>query len=91
MATDDRLPSGLRDVLEWDVEGPPPDRTVKALSLDAAFEMALASERRARDFFADAMAHFTGDDVHRVLSELHDDELAHIRMIEEYRRQLESR
>jgi len=86
----DGLPAHLRDVLEWDVEGPPLDRKVAALSLEAALEMALESERRARDFFAEAMEHVTGDGVQRVLAELHEDELAHIRMIEERRAQLRS-
>lgn len=82
------LPSHLRDVVEWDVEGPPLDRKVGALSLEAALEMALESECRARDFFAEAMEHLTDDRVRKVLSELHDDELAHIKMIEERKAQL---
>jgi rubrerythrin len=84
----EELPSHLRDAVEWNVEGPPLDRKVAALSLEAALEMALESERHARDFFAEAMEHLVDDGVRRVLAELHADELAHIRMIEERRAQL---
>jgi rubrerythrin len=76
------LPAHLRDVVEWDVEGPPLDRRVRVLSMDEALAMALAAEIRARDFFAGAMEQSADDEVTRVLSELHRDELEHIRMLE---------
>jgi erythrin-vacuolar iron transport family protein len=79
------LPAHLRDAVEWDVEGPPLDRDATRLALARALEIALASERRARDFFAGAMEFLVDEPTRRVLSELRDDEVAHIRMLEEYR------
>jgi len=77
-------PARLRDVIEWDVEGPPLDRNVSRLSRDAAVALALASEARAYEFFAGAAEHLVGEAAAAVLAELRDDELGHIRMLEDY-------
>lgn len=82
------LPAHLRDTVEWDVEGPPLDRGVTALSVDAALEIAIASEVRARDFFAEAQQHLTDPATRAVLAELHRDELQHIAMLEQHRDRL---
>jgi rubrerythrin len=82
------LPAHLRDVVEWDVEGPPLDHGIAALSLEAALEMAIASERRARDFFAEAQEHLTDKATQSVLAELHRDEVGHIAMLEDQRARL---
>lgn len=82
------LPARLRDVVEWDVEGPPLDRSARRLSSEAALELALCSEQRARDFFAEAQEHLTDPQVAKVLAELHRDEEDHIRMLEERRARL---
>ncbi len=82
------LPGHVRDAVEWDVEGPELDRNVRSLSLHDAFAMALASEERARDFFAEACDHLTDEKARQVLSELHRDEVSHVQMLREMRTKL---
>ncbi|MEW6338874.1 MAG: ferritin family protein [Acidobacteriota bacterium] len=77
------LPGRVRDAVEWDVEGPRLDRSRTSLAVDEAFVMALASEVRARDFFAAALEHMTEARTAAMLAELHADEVGHVRMIEE--------
>jgi len=79
------LPAHVRNVAEWDVEGPPLDRGVDRLSLGEAIEIALASEARARDFYAAAAEFFVDAPTHRILDDLGRDEIAHIRLLEDYR------
>lgn len=82
------LPGHVRDAVEWDVEGPELDRGVRSLSLHDAFAMALASEERARDFFAEACDHLVDEEARATLSELHRDEVSHVRMLKEMRAKL---
>jgi rubrerythrin len=82
------LPAHLRDAVEWDVEGPPLDNDVQQLPVEAALEMAIASERRAREFFREALDHLTDTATRDVLAELHRDEVGHIAMLEEQRARL---
>lgn len=77
------LPGHVRDAVEWDVEGPRLDRSRTSLGVGEAFALALASEVRARDFFAGALEHLTEPRTAEVLAELHGDEVGHVRMIEE--------
>jgi rubrerythrin len=79
----DGLPAHLRDVVDWDVEGPEMDHDVSKLSAADGTEMALASERRARDFYAEAIEHLADPAVTAVLADLHRDEIYHIRLLEE--------
>jgi rubrerythrin len=79
----DGLPAHLRDVVDWDVEGPEMDHDVSRLSALEATEIALASERRARDFYAEAIQHLADPAVTAVLADLHRDEIYHIRLLEE--------
>lgn len=77
------LPGHVRDTVEWDVEGPQLDRSRTSVGPEEAFGMALASEVRARDFFAAALEHMTEPRTAEMLAELHGDEVGHVRMIEE--------
>jgi len=79
------LPSHVRDAVEWDVEGPPLDRSRTSFTVVEALDLAVASEVRARDFFAEAAEHLVEPAVAAVLRELHGDEVQHIRMLEEKR------
>ena len=79
------LPAHLRNVVEWDVEGPPLDRSRSSFTLGEALEVAIASEVRARDFFAEAAQHLVDPAVAAVLRKLHADELEHIRLLEQRR------
>ncbi len=79
------LPAHLRNAVEWDVEGPPLDRSRTSFTVAEALALAVASEERARDFFADAAEHLVDPAVAAVLRELHGDELQHIQMLEERR------
>ncbi len=79
------LPAHVRDAVEWDVEGPPLDRSRTSFTVAEALDLAVASEVRARDFFAEAAEHLVDPAVAAVLRELHGDEIGHIRMLEERR------
>ena len=82
------LPGHVRDAVEWDVEGPPLDRGAHSLSVRDAFAMAMASEERARDFFAEACDHLVDERTRKMLAELHRDEVSHVRMLTEMRAKL---
>lgn len=84
------LPSRIRDVVEWDVEGPPLERSLTSLTVAEALEMAIASEVRARDFYGEALEQLSDPAVNAVLAELREDEIGHIRILET-RRAEESR
>lgn len=79
------LPVHIRDVVEWDVEGPPLDRDRTGLTAAQALEIALASEVRARDFYTEALEHLVDPAVAAVLAELRADEVEHIGMLERRR------
>ncbi len=82
------LPGHIRNAVEWDVEGPELDRGIQSLSVRDAFAMALASEERARDFFAEACDHLVDEKTREMLAELHRDEVSHVRMLIEMRAKL---
>ena len=79
------LPAHVRDAVEWDVEGPLLDRSRRSFTVAEALDLAVASEVRARDFFAEAAEHLVDPAAAAVLRELHGDEVQHIRMLEERR------
>ncbi len=79
------LPAHVRDAAEWDVEGPELDRSRVRLSVADAVAMGIASEERARDFYAEALEHMVDPAVAAVLEELRADEVEHIRLLEEQR------
>ncbi len=79
------LPVHIRDVVEWDVEGPALDRDTTKLTAAKALEVALASEIRARDFYTEALEHLVDPAVAAVLAELRGDEVEHIGMLEQRR------
>ncbi len=85
------LPSHIRDAVEWDVEGPSLDRATTKFTVGQALETALASEARARDFYAEALEHLVEPAVAAVLQELRGDEIEHIRMLEQRRAALPPR
>ena len=77
------LPARVRDAVEWDVEGPSLDRSRVRLTVGEAVEIGIASEERARDFYAEALEHMVDVQVAAVLEELREDEVSHIRLLEE--------
>ncbi|MGE5236571.1 MAG: ferritin-like domain-containing protein [Acidobacteriota bacterium] len=82
------LPGHIRDVVEWDVEGPPLDRSQGSFTAEEALDLALASEVRAREFFAGAQQFMVDPQTAAMLAELHRDEVGHIRMLEEQKARL---
>ncbi len=82
------LPAHVRDAVEWDVEGPSLDRSRLRLSVAEAVEIGLASEERARDFYAEALEHLVDPEATRVLEELRADEVSHVRLLEVERSRL---
>jgi rubrerythrin len=84
------LPAHVRDVVEWDVEGPTLDRSRSSFTAEEALDAALASEVRARDFFAGALEFIVDTQTAAMLEELHGDEVGHVRMLEEQKARLAS-
>jgi rubrerythrin len=67
----------------FDVEAPEEGAPRANMSALRAFEIALASEQKAFDFYNAALPHVTDPEIHALFTELRDEETAHIRMVRE--------
>lgn len=67
--------------LLWDVEAPEYDRARAFMSYRQALEVALESERKARDFFAEAIHHVTDPDVQQLFLQLGEEEVLHEQLV----------
>ena len=65
----------------WDVEAPDYDKARAFMSVRQAMEVALQSEIKAHDFFANALPYISDSEVHRVFEELRDEEAEHQKLI----------
>jgi rubrerythrin len=70
----------------WDVEAPEYDKARIFMSVRQAMEVALQSEIKAHDFFANALPYISDGEVRKMFEELRDEEAEHQKLI---RRQLE--
>jgi rubrerythrin len=66
----------------WGVEAPYDAKIDASMAIGDAFAIALASERRAQDFYAGALEHLTGQAVADLLESLRLAEVEHQRMLE---------
>ena len=67
----------------FDVEAPEMGAPHRGMSTVAAFEVGLASEKKAYDFYDMALPGITNDDVRELFTELRDEELEHVEMLKE--------
>jgi rubrerythrin len=67
----------------FDVEAPDQGAPRSGMSTRQAFEIALAAEQKARDFYDQALAHVDDAEIRALFAELRDEETAHVRMVRE--------
>ena len=70
-------PSRVDRSMVFDVEAPDPGKPRPYMSPRQALEVALESELKAHDFFAEALGHVNDPDVRALLEELRDEESQH--------------
>lgn len=78
----DAPPRLTLDMLD-DVEAPDTNRPRVFMSARDAVEVALASEEKAHDFFADLLPHVKDPDVHALMNELRVEEIRHQQFLRE--------
>lgn len=67
----------------FDVEAPDMGAPHRGMSLVEAYEVGLAAERKAYDFYDLALPGVTNDEVRELFIELRDEELEHVEMLKE--------
>ena len=67
----------------FDVEAPEMGATRRGMSIVQAFELGLAAENKAHDFYDMALAGITDADVRELFTELRDEETEHAEMLRE--------
>jgi rubrerythrin len=67
----------------FDVEAPDYGSARATMSALGAFEVALASERKAYDFYDQALPHVKNEEIRALFTELRDEETEHVRMVQE--------
>jgi rubrerythrin len=67
----------------FDVEAPGMDSPRSNMSALQAFEVALDSERKAYDFYNQALPHVSDPQIKALFTELRDEETEHVRMVQE--------
>ena len=67
----------------FDVEAPEVGAARSNMSTLKAFQVALSSEQKAHDFYDQALAHVTNDEIRALFTELRDEETEHVRMVRE--------
>jgi rubrerythrin len=81
-------PSRHSDVAVWEVEQPDYDSIGRAVSLAQAIELAMAAERRAGDYYGEALEYASDPDVIDLFRGLKRAEQDHLRLLEEQRDRL---
>ncbi len=71
---------GLTDI--FDVEAPEMGAPRQGMSVVQAFELGLAAEKKAYDFFDSALPGISDEDVKALFTELRDEEAEHLKMLE---------
>ena len=74
----------------FDVEAPDMGAPRRGMSVVQAFEIGLAAERKAYDFYDSALPGITDADVRELFTELRDEETEHVEMLQEQMAKLPS-
>lgn len=72
----------------FDVEAPESGAPHRTMSVLQAFEVALAAEQKAHDFYDEALPGITDPDVRALFAELRDEETEHVEMLQEAKAKL---
>jgi rubrerythrin len=83
MALFGKTPMKVKLVDLFDVEAPDTGAPRRGMSTIQAFELGLASEKKAYDFFDMALPGITDPDVRTLFTELRDEETEHVEMLRE--------
>jgi rubrerythrin len=83
MALFGKKPMNVKLVDLFDVEAPDISAPRRGMSTLQAFELGLASEKKAYDFFDGALAGITDPEVRTLFTELRDEETEHVEMLKE--------
>ncbi len=67
----------------FDVEAPDQGAPRSNMSPLQAFEVALSSEQKARDFYNEALPHVSNPEIRDLFTELRDEEVEHVHMVQE--------
>ncbi len=81
-------PAQITRAMLWDLEAPEYDSARAFMSVRRAMEVALQSEIKAHDFFADALRHVADGEVRKIFAELRDEDTEHQRLIRDQLRKL---
>lgn len=76
-----RAPRRVTRALLWDVEAPDYDQTRAFMSARQALDVALQSEIKAHDFFAQALKHVSDPEVRALFEELKTEEVEHQELV----------
>jgi len=74
-------PSTVDRSMLWDVEAPGYETTRTFMTLQEAFHVAMAAERKAFQFFDSALPEVTDSEVRELFTELRQEEVEHIEMV----------
>ncbi len=78
-----KIPMKLKLVDLYDIEAPEMGAPRRGMSTVEAFELGLASEKKAYDFYDMALPGITDPEVRTLFTELRDEELEHVEMLRE--------
>jgi rubrerythrin len=81
-------PTRMKRSMLWDVEAPDYDQPRAFMSARQAMRVALASERKAHEFFVRAIPCLADPEVKRLFEELRDEEVLHQSLVREAMRSL---
>lgn len=76
------------DDAPWEVEQPDYASIGRAMTLEQAFELAMEAERRAGDYYGEALEYASDPEVVDLFRGLKRAELEHLRLLEEWREKL---
>jgi len=76
-------PARHSDSAIWEVEQPDFEAIGKTLSLEQAFDLAMDTERRAGDYYEEALEYASDPEVIELFSELRKSENDHLRMLQQ--------
>lgn len=76
-------PSNVNESMIWDVEAPGYDEPRAFMSVKQAFKIAIHAEKKAYDFYNNALKHIDNQEVKALFTELRDEELEHEKMLQD--------
>ena len=72
----------------FDVEAPEEGAIRRTMSVLQAFQVGIAAEQKAYDFYDQALKHITDPEVHKLFIELRDEETEHVQLLRDHMEKL---